>query len=66
VREIVRELEVLQKALERYSKAGGQTKGETWRQLTNAGELRSADPVPRDLDSHGKGFRALNREQGDS
>ena len=45
VREIVRGVEALQKAVDRYSQAGGQTRSETWRQLGSAGELRSIDPA---------------------
>ncbi|MFK4719379.1 hypothetical protein ABIE89_000479 [Bradyrhizobium niftali] len=49
VREIVHEVERLQKAVVRYSHAGGQTRSETWRQLGNRGELRSIDPVSSPL-----------------
>jgi len=45
VREIVRGVETLQKAVDRYSQAGGQTRSETWRQLGTVGELRSIDPA---------------------
>ena len=45
VREIVRGVEALQKAVDRYSQAGGQTRSETWRQLGTVGELRSIDPA---------------------
>ncbi|MHC2707818.1 hypothetical protein ACVIWV_007110 [Bradyrhizobium diazoefficiens] len=51
VQEIVNEVERLQKAVDRYSQAGGQTRSETWRQLGNRGELRSIDPVSSPLSS---------------
>jgi hypothetical protein len=41
----VRGVETLQKAVDRYSQAGGQTRSETWRQLGTVGELRSIDPA---------------------
>ena len=43
---IVQAVESVQKAVERYSKAGGQTEAEVWRQLATSGALRSVDPVP--------------------
>jgi hypothetical protein len=49
VREIVHEVERLQKAVVRYSHAGGQTRSETWRQFGKRGELRSIDPVSSPL-----------------
>lgn len=45
VREIVQAVEQVQSAVVRYSKAGGQTKAEVWRQLGISGELRSVDQV---------------------
>jgi hypothetical protein len=45
-REIVQAVEQVQRAVARYSKAGGQTEVQVWRQLGVSGGLRSADPVP--------------------
>ena len=47
---IVQAVESVQKAVERYSKAGGQTEAEVWRQLATSGALRSVDPCPAAYD----------------
>ena len=39
--DIVQAVESVQRAVERYSKAGGQTEAEVWRQLATSGALRS-------------------------
>jgi hypothetical protein len=50
VSEIVHAVEQVQKAVARYSRAGGQSVTEVWRQLSVSGGLRTADPVPHTLD----------------
>jgi hypothetical protein len=50
VSEIVQAVEQVQKAVARYSSAGGQSVTDVWRQLSVSGGLRSADPVPHALD----------------
>jgi hypothetical protein len=46
VLEVAEAVEQVQKAVARYSEAGGGTAAEIWRQLGASGGLRSADPVP--------------------
>jgi hypothetical protein len=46
VLEVAQAVEQLQNAVARYSRAGGGTATEIWRQLGASGGLRSADPVP--------------------
>ncbi len=63
VRDIVNEVERLQKAVDRYSEAGGQTRSETWHQLGNRGELRSIDPVPSLLRVSRRRLRSVTHRQ---
>jgi hypothetical protein len=71
VREIVRGVETLQNAVDRYSQAGGQTRSETWRQLGTVGELRSIDPAlsilsSTRLPSGAVATQGRDREENDS